>query len=511
MILAKVIVLLIIIFIYDVAPTVQGQTVNLEFYEKLMEAHKAQSPVKIMRDMLDEELGQVAASLTPTSTFLSYEAKGEIRQIGERLMSLKASGEVDMVIFLGRGHRELLDILVNDLKVFNSGSVIGVLPKSEFHSPSSLTLSLSTKLYYFTTQQDNSVDLMEAYAIRGLPINDTVGRWSKIEGLTIRTPNIWDRRTDFGGQTIRVTSKTYVGLSFLKYEGSNITGGGGYFIEPVYYLGKKLNFTPKFLGSVDGKWGGMDGNGTWNGMVGMLVKDQADIIAAGLARTWDRDSAVTFGITLLEGRFSLIAPATKVWAINMWAYLEIFSIPSWAMCGFMVIAVAIVFTILNAAYHIQGAGDSEPVNLINGMGLSMLMLLQLSYKVSVPNIATRILLFTAGLGFYLIFSYFAADLTARMTLGPKEALIRSFDDVLEEGYSVICTHSSSQHEILKISKPGTAMHKVYYETMHGNPDSFVKNSKIGREIILENEKTLMFSNQFRAMQDDALQLLDIQV
>ena len=87
----------------------------------------------------------------------------------------------------------------------------------------------------------------------------------------------------------RVTAKNFVGLNFLKYDSSNgrVVGGGGYFVEPVYYLAEKLNFTPKFLDSVDGKWGGENENGTWNGMVGMLVSDQADLIASALARTWE--------------------------------------------------------------------------------------------------------------------------------------------------------------------------------------------------------------------------------
>ena len=52
----------------------------------------------------------------------------------------------------------------------------------------------------------------------------------------------------------------------------NCTGGAGFFIEPMKYLAKKLNFTIQFIYSVDGKWGGQDGDGVWNGMIGMLVR-----------------------------------------------------------------------------------------------------------------------------------------------------------------------------------------------------------------------------------------------
>ena len=62
--------------------------------------------------------------------------------------------------------------------------------------------------------------------------------------------------------------------------------GEGYFIEPLYYLAKNLNFTARFLDSVDGKWGGRDADsGEWNGMMGMVVSGEADLATAALGRS----------------------------------------------------------------------------------------------------------------------------------------------------------------------------------------------------------------------------------
>ena len=43
---------------------------------------------------------------------------------------------------------------------------------------------------------------------------------------------------------------------------------------------------------------------------------------------------------------SLIAPANKVTRLTPWAYLEIFTKPSWAACGSMVTAIAVAFTLI---------------------------------------------------------------------------------------------------------------------------------------------------------------------
>ena len=65
-----------------------------------------------------------------------------------------------------------------------------------------------------------------------------------------------------------------------------LSEGEGYFIEPLYYLAKKLNFTAGFRYSVDGKWGGRDGDsGEWNGMIGMLISGEADLATAALGRS----------------------------------------------------------------------------------------------------------------------------------------------------------------------------------------------------------------------------------
>jgi selenophosphate synthetase-related protein len=50
-------------------------------------------------------------------------------------------------------------------------------------------------------------------------------------------------------------------------------------------LVSRLNFTAEVGISKDGKWGSLNDDGmTWNGMVGMLVNEETDIVTAGLTR-----------------------------------------------------------------------------------------------------------------------------------------------------------------------------------------------------------------------------------
>ena len=74
------------------------------------------------------------------------------------------------------------------------------------------------------------------------------------------------------------------------------------------------------------------------------------------------------------------------------------------------------------------------------------------------------------MGTFLLFAMYTCDLTARMTTGPKELPIRSFEDILRSDYRVFTVEGGATVETLANSKPGTAMHKVYYETMVGKFD-----------------------------------------
>ena len=62
-----------------------------------------------------------------------------------------------------------------------------------------------------------------------------------------------------------------------------VIGGGGIFLEPLNILSSQLNFTLNLTASIDNKWGSVN-EGVWNGMIGMVVRGEADIAAASLTR-----------------------------------------------------------------------------------------------------------------------------------------------------------------------------------------------------------------------------------
>ena len=116
------------------------------------------------------------------------------------------------------------------------------------------------------------------------------------------------------------------------------------------------------------------------------------------------------------------------------------------------------------------------------------------YNVSAKSTSTKLILLSSSFFAYLVFTFFACDLIAGMTTETVDIPIRSFQDVLDRGYHVITKVSSSDHAALKGAEKGSAMHKVYYNTMHGHNDKLlVDSSDLLRKITTE-EKTLLWSS-----------------
>ena len=231
---------------------------NIVIFTDLVEFFNIKYPLVIYKNAPDLGLDELPAIPAP-ATFISYETNEEAEHVLNHVEMLRSLAELDGILFTGSGHRPLVQSMVNDLKLFNDG-ITGVLPQYE-NLGLNMNLTFSTRLFILDQEMSHATKVKEVYAVKGLHMTRNVGSWSETDGLTIGQPNIWERRADLNGVTIRIASRNYSSVtarSHLHYLNNDITGGGGYFIAPLYYLASKLNFTMQFSYSKDGKWGGRD-------------------------------------------------------------------------------------------------------------------------------------------------------------------------------------------------------------------------------------------------------------
>ena len=144
------------------------------------------------------------------------------------------------------------------------------------------------------------VNLFEIYKIserQGPIVYNTIGVWSNIDGLQLTTTSKWYRRGNlkvniflfcfenrnfpsllfqshhFKVQTLVETPYT-ISLDLNdQTENYEVTGS---FPDLLNSLANTMNFTYTIGPPPDNKWGGQQENGSWNGMMDQVVKEEID-------------------------------------------------------------------------------------------------------------------------------------------------------------------------------------------------------------------------------------------
>ncbi|XP_046651122.1 glutamate receptor 1-like [Daphnia pulicaria] len=93
----------------------------------------------------------------------------------------------------------------------------------------------------------------------------------------------------------------------IEHTGRNISHVNGFVHQIVSWLAEKHQFTFEYVGPPDGAYGAFV-NGSWNGMVGMVIAGEIDIIAASLSVTYPRSQVVDFTFAFSEDPTSILIP-----------------------------------------------------------------------------------------------------------------------------------------------------------------------------------------------------------
>ena len=315
---------------------------------------------------------------------------------------------------------------------------------------------------------------------------------------------MWRRRSNLHGAPVRATCIKFPILTpeFYFDNYGNIIGGKGFMIDMLEMLEKDVNMTAAMSLTVDGKFGGKTKNGSFNGMVGMLMRNETDVVVATLTYTPVRQQVVDYTIPIFaKNSLTLWAPLGKGVQLNYTAFVDIFPINVWVLIAVAFLILAIAFHIISSSginkFHRQT--DTESFGLLNSMALSVILAIQLSYDVIVSSTSARIMYLAGSIMAYLLFSYYECDLTARMTTASAKENIRNFQDVIDKEYKVLVKESSSNHEVLKNAEVGTAMHKVYWDSIHDYPEQFVGGHMDALNKIFSREKTLYFAPEISSV------------
>ena len=391
----------------------------------------------------------------------------------------------DMIFFSGGDHGGLLNSLSRSSEIFKGSSSI-VMPGSyEDRVPH----RLDSVIYFYNGTQSDGYSVWESYAVKlGVPSPRMILKWTpkgdQVQTLTDEF-EVWERRRDLGG--IVLTSGV---LEWPRYLVPVIADDGamidatGFYPDILSELMARLNFTIAYVPSKDGNWGTRAENGSWNGLVSMLIDGEVDLVTCGLSIDSFREEEIDFSFPPITWEYAtLLAPLNRATEFNFWAYTDIFPATVWALCTLYILAACFIFPF---------AGFRPSSNALQSL------LTSISTRAGFdPKATTKAVELTFGLGIYLLFAYFSCDLTARMTTGPMELDIKSFEDAIALGYTVLVQRGTVEEHYLKNAPNGSAMKWVYDNQIIKEP--FLNGDELLQRVVSEG-KTLFYGGARVAIQ-----------
>ncbi|XP_043246507.1 glutamate [NMDA] receptor subunit 1-like isoform X1 [Amphibalanus amphitrite] len=214
----------------------------------------------------------------------------------------------------------------------------------------------------------------------------------------------------------------------------------GYCIDLLNKLSERVNFTFDLFLSPDGEFGdyvsrNVSGKKEWTGMIGELVRERADMIAAPLTINPERAAFIEFskpfkyqGITILEKR--------QPRASTLVSFLQPFKHTLWVLVLVSVHVVALVLYLLDRfspfgrqASRDSGNAEDDALNLSSAMWFAYGVLLNSGIGDGTPrSFSARVLgMVWAGFAMIIIASY-TANLAAFLVLDRPQTRLSGIND-----------------------------------------------------------------------------------
>ena len=421
----------------------------------------------------------------------------DLDELAEHLATIHLNRRQDGLIFVGNaGHKKLLNKVARLVPTILTSNCPIFMPHSYSDD---LKLRLDSNIIFYWKNGPAKYKLFDIFAVKGgPPIWIELGDWSMQGGIMLNhSKNRWDRRTDLEG-AIFVNSVMNNGLwaKVNKDGNGNIFGSSGYFQDKLFCITDRLNLTLHTKEIPKEEWKLLE-NGSWTGGIGLLQRKEVDICSVGLGVTVKRNSVIDYPIATLRDKITLIASRPKGTTVNMWVYIEVFGAIQWAIFAALLVTFIMIMTIFSISSH-EEEGLPRMNFALSTIGTAYLLTIQQGNHCNVNQLGGRILMLTVSMLTLLMFTYYTTDITAKMTSVTPEIPIRTFEDVMDQGYKVIVS-TAFYKIILAESEQERAKYKVYKKYIENERVRDKENEAL-KEVI-SGEKTLWYSTYLEMVPD----------
>ena len=337
-------------------------------------------------------------------------------------------------------------------------------------------LRLSNNIIFYEKQAVGSFSLFDKFAISGGPaIVLELGWWDMDNGIELEGKiNRWDRRTDLSGAKLVNTLEVNGALAQFIYDThGRIIGSNGWLQDQLFYMTDRLNVTIETRETPKGKT-----------CASLLDQQKTDICTGGASisvvtrcrsqepgeenkgSVCTGNEAVSLNmweivgvVTLPPFDYTLLARVPTENELDSWAFVNVFGYMQWML----ILCALMTMSLLTPLFQIVLHRNQEGPPISEAIIMPYLFLIQQGDHPDSRNLTPRVLSLTLSMATFMVFTYYANQLTAEMTAGaPPPHPIRTFQDVLDLGIKVIVAGGTSVSlGLLEKSNNGSAKRSVY--------------------------------------------------
>nr|XP_019959015.1 PREDICTED: glutamate receptor ionotropic, delta-2 [Paralichthys olivaceus] len=206
----------------------------------------------------------------------------------------------------------------------------------------------------------------------------------------------------------------------------------GFSIDVLDALSNYLGFKYEIYVAPDHKYGSMQPDGQWNGLMGELVFKRADVGLSALTITPERESVLDFTTRYMDYSVGVLLRKAER-TVDMFACLAPFDLSLWACIAGTVLLIGILVYLLNWLNPPRlPMGSVSSTTLYNSMWFVYGSFVQQGGEVPYTTLATRMMMGFWWMFALIVISSYTANLAAFLTITRIENSIQSLQDLSKQ-------------------------------------------------------------------------------
>ncbi|XP_048590419.1 glutamate receptor 4 [Nematostella vectensis] len=273
----------------------------------------------------------------------------------------------------------------------------------------------------------------------------------------------------------------------------------GYSIDLITKIAELLSFKFYIVESPDGKYGGRNPDGSFNGIVGELQRQRCDMSVSPLTINSGRLEYLSFAKPFMQFSMDLITRQPEPKGVDILAFMMPYSIPVWLMTFACLAFMTLMLTIINYFSpfgHRLGSNDGtgEEFTLFNSLWFSLASTLQQGPDDTPKCLSGRVIVGCFWFCVLIWVSTYTANLAAFFQASSEGHTVQTLKEVLDGDYNLHILSDTALQDIFRVSE--FSLYSALYKRMVSRK-LFVNSSSQGFDLVRADKKNLfMDENPF---------------